>query len=530
MPPRPPCAVVAGDGEGAGGEQQADDIGQSVAARLRRSMAAADGASSAAPLPVPEAHPLAVGNRGKARVRAGVRAARLAGAQAPLMPSALAPSTLEGFNKLSIDEDASSVMDLDPMAQEQPMEQEYVPSTAWLEWTGSLPSCTEDGMHVVWPWERGHAAAISGQMARSSTRPLRRRHRLDSFVDMYLDMASSDGRRGRTHTGVKAWFTFCEDVMRTPGDRPLDPNAPLWVRLEEEWLAMRFVCALVEERGLSVRSAANYFSAVQGWHAREHGVKLAGGLKLEKLPQMLKGLRRAKGETARAIRRGISPAMLRLAMDKLLDPADALHANIRAALCTALQGLLRSQEFSVVSGSSRGSSLVPSRSDLVELSSERMVLMMAPCKNMHHLGGKTCPLVIGAGGEQVDAVAEVANLLRVDPAPRDSSKETPLFRNPYTGKALKYEEIAEWTRKLMAAIGENPSQFGTHSYRIGGATALFSAGANETVIRTMGRWSSDIHRLYVRACFEDCCEWTRLAGSSSSKDVASGEFDEVDYY
>ena len=79
------------------------------------------------------------------------------------------------------------------------------------------------------------------------------------------------------------------------------------------------------------------------------------------------------------------------------------------------------------------------------------------------------------------------------------------------------------------AIGENPTQFGSHSYRIGGATALFAAGANETVIRTMGRWSSDLHRLYVRACFEQCVDWTRRAGSTSVSDL-SGTFDEVDYY
>ena len=36
-----------------------------------------------------------------------------------------------------------------------------------------------------------------------------------------------------------------------------------------------------------------------------------------------------------------------------------------------------------------------------------------------------------------------------------------------------------------------------HMHR-GDPTALFAAGANETVIRTMGRWSSDLHRLYVR--------------------------------
>ena len=53
-------------------------------------------------------------------------------------------------------------------------------------------------------------------------------------------------------------------------------------------------------------SASNYFSAVQGWHAREHGVKLAGGIKLERLPQLLKGLRRKHGDPARKLRRGIS--------------------------------------------------------------------------------------------------------------------------------------------------------------------------------------------------------------------------------
>ena len=30
----------------------------------------------------------------------------------------------------------------------------------------------------------------------------------------------------------------------------------------------------------------------------------------------------------------------------------------------------------------------------------------------------------------------------------------------------------------IASVGENPDQFGAHSLRIGGATALFAAGAD----------------------------------------------------
>ena len=79
------------------------------------------------------------------------------------------------------------------------------------------------------------------------------------------------------------------------------------------------------------------------------------------------------------------------------------------------------------------------------------------------------------------------------------------------------------------AVGMDPEQFGAPSLRIAGATALFAAGADPTVIRTMGRWSSDIHQLYVRACFERCCEWTQRAGSTVVTDVAR-VIDEVDFY
>ena len=120
-------------------------------------------------------------------------------------------------------------------------------------------------------------------------------------------------------------------------------------------------------------------------------------------------------------------------------------------------------------------------------------------------------------------------MLKVDRVDTLSIDHTPMFRDPYTNKPLTYQLILDTIRSLMRSQGEDESQFGTHSLRIGGATALFAAGANETVIRTMGRWSSDIHRLYVRACFEQCCDWTKKAGSAKVTDLA-GTFDEVDDY
>ena len=214
----------------------------------------------------------------------------------------------------------------------------------------------------------------------------------------------------------------------------------------------------------------------------------------------------------------------------LLDPTDIEHANIRAAIALAFQGLLRGAEITADGKFSPVSDL--SRADIVSLNSERLVLMMRPCKNMHHLSGKTVPLIIGAGGEYIDAVAEMRNLFDIDPVPVDRADTTPLFRTGRSisdRKALKTDVLRAWVKTLAVRNGDPPEHFGTHSMRIGGATALFAAGADPTVIRTMGRWSSDCYRLYVRACFEQTLSWSRQAGSQVVTDVAQ-EFSEVDSY
>ena len=376
----------------------------------------------------------------------------------------------------------------------------------------------EQGDAIEWPWQdqaqRRHASSKS------------RRHRaLDRIVVQGLMHASAKGDMGANSTGVRRWKAFCasEGIAYA---RALEAHAPLRLKLTEEWLCMRFIASLVETGSVSPSSAAAYFGQVQGWHAKEYGVKLASGMKLNRLPQMLKGLRRTMGEEGRRVRRGVSPQDLKAAMDKCLDPSNVVHANIRAAVSLAFQGLLRGAEFAVDGKFSTRTDMT--RADIASISAERLVVMMRPCKNMQHLSGKTVPLIIGAGGTYVDAVAEMANLARVDPVSDAEAPLTPMFRQE-GGAALTTRRVREWTAALVASIGLDPSQFGAHSYRIGGATALFAAGAEPTIIRTMGRWSSDCYRLYVRACFKQTLNWSRICGSQEVHDVAA-EFEEVDSY
>ena len=103
--------------------------------------------------------------------------------------------------------------------------------------------------------------------------------------------------------------------------------------------------------------------------------------------------------------------------------------------------------------------------------------------------------------------------------------------NPRTGLALETDALQELVRALMQRVGEDPMQFGTHSLRMGGATALYAAGATPMAIRTMGRWSSDLYSLYVRASFEQAVAWSKRAGSTTVHDLAGvKDYDEVDDY
>lgn len=445
----------------------------------------------------------------------------------PLQPSGtLCPG--KGLIEFAIIADAKPSLGVKRAASKPPLDERQKRQAVASLQRATDSSSTFQSMELPEWDDDDHEAIYRAAAAPNELAP----HAMDAAIEEALDLACADRRRGRSHTGVKAWFAFHAQEGSSP-NRPIEPSAPLWVKLREEQRAMRFVCALVEIRGISVRSARNYWSAVQGWHAREFGVKVAAGMKLERLPQMLKGLTRKHGTAPRKLRRGINAKLLREAMDLLYPRDDPAAANMRAALSVAFQALLRSQEFAYKPSSSKkkwDAQFGLARADIKELNEQRLRLMIWAAKNTEHIGGKSCPVVIGAGGKYIDSVAEMANLMRVDPLRADDDPAAvPLFRKPGTHEPITYEDVLHAIRAIVRLSGEDPSEFGTHSLRIGGATALFSAGADMTTIRTLGRWSSDIYHLYVRACFEKCCSWTQRAGSVELTDV-EGTVDEVDYY
>ena len=52
-------------------------------------------------------------------------------------------------------------------------------------------------------------------------------------------------------------------------------------------------------------------------------------------------------------------------------------------------------------------------------------------------------------------------------------------------------------RKMLQMIDEDPKRFGTHSFRRGGATLAFKAGAPTDLIKTQGDWKSEAYQKYI---------------------------------
>jgi len=78
---------------------------------------------------------------------------------------------------------------------------------------------------------------------------------------------------------------------------------------------------------------------------------------------------------------------------------------------------------------------------------------------------------------------------------------TPLFRHA-DGGAFTRVDMAAMVKRLMEGIGLDPARFGAHSLQIGGTTAALAAGVAPSLIRVLGRWSSDIYRIFCRLSVE----------------------------
>lgn len=66
------------------------------------------------------------------------------------------------------------------------------------------------------------------------------------------------------------------------------------------------------------------------------------------------------------------------------------------------------------------------------------------------------------------------------------------------GSPLTRFQFSSIFKKCLLTVGENPSEYGTQSFRIGAATEAVRAGLAEVDVMRLGRWQSRCSAGYVR--------------------------------
>ena len=98
---------------------------------------------------------------------------------------------------------------------------------------------------------------------------------------------------------------------------------------------------------------------------------------------------------------------------------------------------------------------------------------------------------------------------------RGSEAHKPLFRRANGGPIL-----ASQVRVLLEVAGEREGmpadRFGSHSLRIGGASALLHGGVPIEIIKRWGRWVSDSFQRYLWESTEDSRELSRLMAQDTT--------------
>ena len=80
-------------------------------------------------------------------------------------------------------------------------------------------------------------------------------------------------------------------------------------------------------------------------------------------------------------------------------------------------------------------------------------------------------------------------------------QERPLFQH-YDWCPLTKAAFVDHVRRTLTLAGVDDRNYAGHSFRIGVATATATAGVDDSLIQTLGRWKSSAYLAYIRVLRE----------------------------
>ena len=289
------------------------------------------------------------------------------------------------------------------------------------------------------------------------------------------------------NSGLQSYLTFCRQSHLLPF--PLTE------------LHLEFFITSIARR-LAYRTIKVYLCGLQ-YHSilRGHTLRMSN---MPRLYYLLRGIRRTQGSSfTRHPRAPITIIQLHRIITFLQHSSFPLQDQLMltSAVTLAFFGLLRVSEYTCHSRHQFYSQTTLLFRNVTIAPSRNLVAVRIKCSKTDPFR-TGCIIRIGSTGGQLCPVGALLRYSNIHPFPIG-----PLFIFA-NGFFLTRSHI---TNLLRLSLPDVP-HINTHSSRIGGATAAASAGIPDSTIQTLGRWSSDAYRRYLRLSDESVQEFcTRMS-------------------
>lgn len=300
-------------------------------------------------------------------------------------------------------------------------------------------------------------------------------------MNQFFLASLSPNTRSTYKSGFRAYKVFCRQMKW-----PLFPLVELRLQFFVTALARRVSYSTIKVYLCGVQ----FESFIRGFDTRIAHMK--------KLFYVLRGIRRTQGSSwVKKKRLPITVNHLHSMIQFLHDSLMCRHdkAMWRALILCAFFGLLRVSEYTTPS-----SKRFDENTNLLV----RDVSIQKDFVSVFIKASKTDPFKVGSKIR----LAKIGGIL----CPVSALKRYLKLRKFAHGPLFVLKHGSFVTRKYVTAfikmsIHDN-IDLNTHSFRIGGASAAASSGVPDSIIKILGRWSSDCYRRYIRISDPVIVDWT----------------------
>ena len=277
-----------------------------------------------------------------------------------------------------------------------------------------------------------------------------------------------------------------------------------------------------------------YLACVKAWHIQQCGFELGHNMEMKRLKNMMTGFGKKSEIERRELREngrvGLSANDVE-GMTKQFSKKNKNEVNTKAAMHICFQTLLRGGEITIGPKDKFDPKTHLTRDDVRFIPSRKnckKVYLRMPLLKVQNRWTKDSEyfsLPVDKSGK-VCAATAILDLFKHDEVPKEKWPTTPLIRDPKTNKPMKSHYLRKQIKKLYKSkCNGNEKRVGLHSMRIGGCSTLFAMGTPAVFVQALGRWSSDVFKLYMRTSQKEMEGYIKAMGKKNFVGIEKIKFD-----